>query len=96
MRSPAAFAHGMRHPGGGEWQVSDDVWPRNPRHLVPRAVFHVARLWSRCRSGMGGFAALPEAGGINDQPAWLMAAFGVLDGAEEKLREAESGKGGGG
>ena len=65
----------------------------NPRHVVPRAFVHVARLWHRCRSGMGGFAALPEPGGINQQPAWLLAAFSILDEADHKMTEAEKGEG---
>ncbi len=52
---------------------------------------HVVRLWHRTRSGMGGFAALPEPGGINQQAAWLMAAFGVLEAAEHAMSEAEKG-----
>lgn len=43
---------------------------------------------------MGGFAVLPEPGGINQQPAWLMAAFAVLDGADHDMREAEKARGG--
>jgi hypothetical protein len=36
---------------------------------------------------MGGLQQLPAAGGICDQPAWLMRAFGVLDGAEAAARK---------
>ncbi len=81
----------MRSRDGGDFIVGEEHWPRNPRHTVPRVFLHVARLWSRCRSGMGGFAALPEPGGINQQPAWLMVAFGVLDGADHEMSEAEKG-----
>lgn len=35
---------------------------------------------------MGGTAFLPDAGGFNDQSAWLMDAFGIIDGALEQLR----------
>ena len=35
---------------------------------------------------MGGYAALPRAGGALDQPAWLMDAFAVMDAAEAELR----------
>lgn len=64
-------------------------WPLNPRHIVPRGYLHVVRLWNRCRAGMGGLAVLPEAGGINQQPAWLIHAFGMLDAADEEMRRAE-------
>lgn len=60
---------------------------------MPKAYLHVVRLWSRCRAGMGGYAQLPEPGGINQQPAWLIHAFGVLEAAEEELRKAERGQG---
>jgi hypothetical protein len=92
-RDPEAFAHGLWHPGGGEWDVGGAVWRHNPRHLVPKRIFHVVKLWNRCRSGMGGFAALPDAGGINQQPAWLMNAFSVLEAADERLRAAEKPEG---
>lgn len=35
---------------------------------------------------MGGFAQLPEPGGLNAQPAWLVEAFGVLDRAAQDMR----------
>lgn len=82
----------MRSRDGGDFLVGEEQWPRNPRHVVPKPFLHVVRLWNRCRSGMGGFAALPEPGGINQQPAWLMAAFGVLDSASAAMSEAERGK----
>lgn len=45
---------------------------------------------------MGGFAVLPEPGGLNDQPAWLLEAFNVLAHAEAEAdrlaaEEAEPG-----
>lgn len=78
---------------GGDFIVGDEFWPRNPRHIVPRAYHHLVRLWSRCRAGMGGMAVLPEAGGLNAQPAWLVAAFGVLDGADHRLDEIDKPEG---
>jgi len=89
LRDPKGFAHGLRHPGGGDWDVGGRIWKRNPRHLVPRAIMRVVMLWDLCRAGMGGFAMLPEAGGINDQPAWLMAAFGVLNAENGRLEEID-------
>ncbi|WP_272876802.1 hypothetical protein [Neoroseomonas terrae] len=38
---------------------------------------------------MGGLALLPEAGGINQQPAWLINAFAVLDAAERRFDELD-------
>lgn len=62
---------------------------RNPRIALPPVFGHVVRLWSRCRGGMGA-GLLPEAGGMNQQPAWLMTAFSILDGADADL---DKGKG---
>lgn len=67
--------------GGRTWRI-------NPKFSVPARIYHVVKLWHRCQGGMGGLVQLPEAGGINDQPAWLMGAFGILDAAQaEKRRE---------
>ncbi len=81
----------MKARDGGLFIVGAERWESNPRHVVPRAFLHVARLWFRTRAGMGGFAALPEPGGVNQQPAWLMTAFGVLEAAEHAMDEAEKG-----
>ena len=72
--------------------MGDAVWPLNPRHTVPKAYLHVVRLWHRCRGAMGGTSLLPEPGGVNQQPAWLIHAFGVLEAAEEAMRKAERGQ----
>lgn len=51
-------------------------------------------LWDACRSGMGGMASWPDAGGVNDQPAWVVDAFGVLAAAlaaEEKREKGGAG-----
>jgi len=46
----------------------------------------VVRLWSLCRSPMGGVAHLPDGGGVADQSAWLMDAFAIMSAAESELR----------
>lgn len=89
---PKAYAGGARPLEGGEWEVAGERWRLNPRAVLPPAYFHVVRLWMRSRSGFGGFAALPEAGGLNNQPAWLLEAFNVLANAEadaERRAKAE-------
>jgi hypothetical protein len=43
-------------------------------------------LFVQCRSGTGGYACLPDAGGMNDQGAWLMDAFEIIEATFEKLR----------
>lgn len=56
-------------------------WPENPRLSVPDEWHELVRLWLRCRADMGGYAQLPDAGGMNDQSAWLMDAFADIGGA---------------
>lgn len=40
-------------------------------------------LFNMSQGGMGGFAALPDPGGLNDQAAWLLDAFNILAGARK-------------
>ena len=88
-RNPQAYAGGLWHPSGGDWIVGKTERRRNPRLTIPPAFNHVIRLWARSRSGMGGTALLPEAGGLNQQPAWLMRAFSLLDEADAELEKVE-------
>lgn len=60
----------------------------NPRDLVPPWAMSVVHLWAACR-GEYGLAYLPDAGGMNDQPAWTMDAFSVCAGADAELRKQE-------
>lgn len=79
----------MRPDGGGWWLCGEVRWWRNPRHLLPAAWLHAARLWHQSRGGMGR-GWLPEAGGVNDQPAWLVEAFGVLNAEQARLDDLKS------
>jgi hypothetical protein len=45
------------------------------------------RLWLACHAGMGGTAHWPDAGGVSDQSAWIVDAFGILAGLNSKLDE---------
>ncbi|UXQ89170.1 hypothetical protein [Synechococcus phage MinM1] len=76
----------------GQWQGRDVLWWRNPRHLLPAAWLRVVALW---RMSQGGMARgwLPGAGGLNDQPAWLVDAFGILSAEEHRMdqRRQEAG-----
>ncbi len=67
------------------------LWRCNPRLVLPPAALHAVRLYARHRGGMAP-GPLPDAGGINDQAAWLMEAFGVLGAAEEAAEKARAGK----
>jgi hypothetical protein len=77
----------------GEVEGRGVHWWCNPRHLLPRAWMTVVALWRQSQGGMAR-GWLPEAGGVNGQPAWLIEAFGLL-GAEEarldKLRQRKEG-----
>lgn len=44
-------------------------------------------LWQYCRDSMGGYARLPDDGGVNDQSAWLMDAFNIIAAAVADLKE---------
>ena len=88
LASPAEFRAGVRHPAGTAWRIPaagpdepEMHWPRNPRLVLPPAYLHAVRLYWRHRGGMAP-GPLPDAGGVNDQAAWLMAAFGILGGIE--------------
>lgn len=56
---------------------------------MPDAFHAVVRLWSACRVGMGGYATWPDAGGVNDQAAWLVEAFGILSAADAEFDEID-------
>ena len=88
-RGPANFAFGLRHPAGGwirvgEWRGREILWLRNPKHLLPRAWMLAVVAWRQSQGGMGR-GWLPDAGGLNDQSAWLMEAFGVLSAEESRI-----------
>lgn len=51
---------------------------------------HVVRLYYRGKGGMAP-GPLPDGGGVNDQAAWLLAAFGMLGAFEEAWDEAKGG-----
>lgn len=59
-------------------------WLHNPVLIQPLAWRRVVQLFDLSRGGMGR-GWLPEAGGTNDQPAWLMQAFNVLAGEQARL-----------
>lgn len=49
------------------------------------------RLWLACRGAEGGVINWPASGGVADQAAWVVDAFGVLAGADAEFRKAEGG-----
>ena len=87
-REPDAYAGGLTPEDGGAWLVGEEAWPENPAWVVPQEVRNVVRLWSACRGGMGGYAHWPDAGGVVDQAAWVVDAFGALTGTASRWDDA--------
>lgn len=71
------------------WSLYGVEYAENPRFTTPRVFVHIVRLWRRCSGGMGGTPVLPEPGGVNQQAAWLMTAFTILDAEEARLGDLE-------
>jgi hypothetical protein len=46
----------------------------------------IVRLWRAYQGGGFGGGYLPDAGGLNDQAAWLIDAFSILTNAEQDLK----------
>jgi hypothetical protein len=45
------------------------------------------RLWRMSQGGMAGPGPLPEAGGVLDQAAIMLQAFGIMNAAEKELKD---------
>jgi hypothetical protein len=60
----------------------------NPADLVKPWAQEVVGMCNVC-AGEFGLAHLPDAGGMNDQSAWLMDAINICRVAESKLRKSE-------
>lgn len=86
MTRPGEYDCGCDPPDGGRgWDLFGEIYPSNPKcHLLDNdweALRAVIRLWRYATNGI-----LPDAGGVNDQPAILLDAFAVLSAAEAALR----------
>lgn len=57
-------------------------------HLVEEEHLQVVDLYYRCKGGLGMFA-LPSAGGVLEQGAWIMAAFATIQTAEHELTKRQ-------
>lgn len=62
-------------------------------HLVDAADLALLDLWRQWQGGGFGPGHLPFAGGTADQPACVMAAFGILSAAERALEPPKGSKG---
>ena len=56
----------------------------HPRYIVDETLWNVVRCARRWEDGV-----LPHAGGVQDQPQWLVAAIEIVLRAWGKLRAAE-------
>ena len=87
-RDPGAYDGGLKPADGSDWLVAGDVWPDNPRLVIPAPWHDFVRLWAACQGGMGGVAHWPDAGGVADQAAWVVDAFAMLTTADAQLESA--------
>lgn len=78
----------MTPEDGGEWLVAGEPVSGNPRLTISQPWHDFVRLWAACRGGMGGIAHWPDGGGVGDQAAWVVDAFGMLAGIDARLDEA--------
>jgi hypothetical protein len=69
--------------------VGDVVYAGNPRLLIPAAWHEFVLLWATCRGGMGGIAHWPDSGGVGDQAAWIVDAFGALGSMDAEMQRDE-------
>lgn len=76
---PDDFKCGPEPPDGGPgWSlpgIEDECFPRNPRLLLTALDRELVSLWLSCRSGMGGYAQLPDDGGILQQANFVLEVF---------------------
>lgn len=63
------------------------MWRQNPRLVLDQSWHDFVRLWATCRGGMGGVAHWPDAGGVNNQAAWIVDAFASLASIEAALEQ---------
>jgi hypothetical protein len=88
-RNPDACRGGDRPEDGSRWWLAGREWEENPRKLINPAWSDFVRLWFACRGTEGVIAAWPDAGGVGQQAAWTVDAFGVLSAAEAEYRKTE-------
>ncbi|MDP6622799.1 MAG: hypothetical protein QF754_11095 [Alphaproteobacteria bacterium] len=94
---PRDFDFGLEHtpeePAQHEvWELFGEGYRVNPRHLVTDDAFEMVSLWRLFQQGH-----LPDEGGVMDQAAAMIDAFGIMTGAEgeltKDLEEARRGTG---
>lgn len=53
---------------------------------VDKDVLHIMSIYNKCRNNN----ALPCAGGVLDQPAWIMGLFEVIDNQKSEFNKAQN------
>jgi hypothetical protein len=86
LRRPQDFA--IELDPGDSWTVLNAIYKHNPLHLLDHGHVAVHGLWRQCQGGFG-LAALPDAGGINDQAAWTLDAFSIMNAADAELTKQQ-------
>ena len=67
--------------------VAGELWDGdNPRLAIPAEWHEFIRLWAACR-GETGIAHWPDAGGVNDQAAWIVDAFATVSAIDADISE---------
>ena len=88
QRDSVIFGWALRPDDGSDWLVGGEVWPGdNPRLAIALEWQDFVRLWAACRSE-NGIAHWPDAGGLNDQAAWVVDGFAVLSSLSERWTQA--------
>lgn len=77
----------MQAPDGSAWEVLGDLYPINPRFLLSEDDFDMLRLWQMFQSSFGA-GYLPESGGVMDQPAIMLDALLIMNGAYNTLSKS--------
>ena len=94
---PGDYAIGdatARRSGG--WEIPGILTPfkTNPRLLLTRDDHDMVQIWALTRTGdMGGARPMFDSGGIQQQPAIMEDAMGVMDAQAARVRELSKGGG---
>ena len=84
---PDHFSGGARAPDGSHWELFGEVYETNPRLQLDDGASHMVRLWRYFQGVDMGIGHLPDAGGLLDQAAIMLEAFGVMSAAERWLKD---------
>ena len=60
----------------------------HPNYTLTAESLLILRLWQRQRGGEGRSVVMPRAGGLLDQPAYLINAFGHMDAVASQIEAA--------